>query len=331
MKVMITGAAGFLGKRLTHALIKRGELVGPSGRLTRITKLVLADRVAVPSPVAPGLEGQSPEIQSLAGDLSNPNDLSALCEHEFDSLFHLASQLTLHAENDPDHAWQVNVAPLRALIASAGHTNDSRCPRVIFASSIAVFGGALPAEVNEDIPPLPQTTYGSHKAVNELLLADATRHGRIDGRALRLPIVLIRPGLAQPVVSDQVAAIAREPLEGRDFAAPFAPDTDLPVCSAGAAVAGFIALHDARAADLPPKQTLNLPGLNVTMAEMVAAASRAGATGRVTSAPDPATQAVVAGWPSQFSSRYAAGLGIRTDADFDAIVQDYLTHKEASA
>ncbi|WP_375175362.1 NAD-dependent epimerase/dehydratase family protein [Pseudooceanicola sp.] len=318
MRVLITGAGGFLGRRLTRELMSREGIVGPSGKVEPITHLTLADLGPVPLPEAPGVE-----IEVIQGDLADASTLERLCARPYDSLFHLASQLTFHAEQDPDHAWAVNVDPLRALIAAA-----QGCPRVIFASSIAVFGGDFPAEVADDLAPLPETTYGTHKAVNELILADASRHGRIDGRALRLPIILIRPGVTQPVVSDKVAAIVREPLEGRDFAAPLPPEAVVPVASAGAVVRGFLNLHDLPPDRLPPKRTLNLPALSVTVAHMVAAAARAGATGRVTSAPDPATQAVVAGWPQHFISHHAGPLGIAPDRDFDAIIADYLAHRE---
>lgn len=321
MKVMITGAAGFLGRRLTQALIARGMLTGPDGTDQPITRLILADLTEPPLPEADGIE-----VFRHTGDLSDPAIRDALCAEPYDALFHLASQLTLHAEQDPDGAWDVNVAPLRALIAAA----QGR-PRIVFASSIAVFGGHLPTEVTDGIAPLPETTYGIHKAVNELLLLDASRHGRIDGRALRLPIVLIRPGVTQPVVSDRVAAIAREPLEGRDMEAPLTPEAEVPVISAGAVIDGLIALHDAPARLLPPKRALNLPALTVTVAEMVAAASRAGATGKVSFAPDEQMQRVVNSWPRHFASHYAKGLGIGPDASFDAIIQDYLTHREGSA
>ena len=185
----------------------------------------------------------------------------------------------------------------------------------------------LPAEVADDITPLPETTYGTHKAVIELLLADASRHGRIDSRSLRLPIVLIRPGMAQPVVSDKVAAIVREPLEGRDFASPLPEDANVPVVSAGAVVRALLALHDLPPDKLPPKRALNLPALTVSVADMAAAATRAGATGRLTIEPDTSTQAVVASWPQRFVSRFAADLGIAPDVDFDAVIADYIEHK----
>ncbi|MGI3170714.1 NAD-dependent epimerase/dehydratase family protein [Pseudooceanicola sp. C21-150M6] len=320
MRVMITGAAGFLGRRLTHELIARGHLAGADGTPRAISRLVLTDLGEVP-PLPGGATAL--DVRRIQGDLADPGILQELCAEPYDALFHLASQLTFHAEADPDLAWKINVAPFQALIGGAVSG-----ARVIFASSIAVFGGALPDVVDDSLAPLPQTTYGMHKAVNELILADASRHGRIDGRALRLPIVLIRPGMTQPVVSDQVAAIVREPLEGRAFAAPLPGDLGVPVASAGAVVRGLIALHDVPRAALPPKGALNLPALTVTVSEMQAAAQRAGATGAMSCAPVPATVEVVRGWPGRFVSRYAEGLGIGPDADFDAVIADYLAHRE---
>ncbi|EAQ04184.1 hypothetical protein OB2597_08579 [Pseudooceanicola batsensis HTCC2597] len=319
MRVIITGAAGFLGRRLTAALIARGRLIGPGGAEEAISELLLCDIGKLSVPEAPA--GLS--IRTFQGDLSDPERLAALTAEPFDSLFHLASQLTFHAEQDPDQAWQVNVAPLRAIIAAARD-----CPRIVFASSIAVFGGSLPPEVDDALAPLPETTYGTHKAVNELILADASRHGRVDARSLRLPIVLIRPGVTQPVVSDRVAAILREPLEGRDTDAPLSAETEVPVVSAGRVVAGLIALHDVPADRLPPKRALNLPALTVSVGEMISAASRAGGTGRVRVVPDDAMQAVVEGWPTRFVSRHAAGLGIAADESADAIIADYLDHRD---
>lgn len=319
MRVMITGASGFLGRRLTKSLINIGKLVGPSGMLEEVTEIILSDIGKISIPSAP----DRVRFRTIEGDLADPDTLSELTDQPFDSLFHLASQLTFHAERDPDQAWRVNVDPLRALIAQA-----SGCPRVVFASSIAVFGGALPEDVNETLPPLPETTYGTHKALNELILADASRHGRVDGRSLRLPIVLIRPGVTQPVVSDQVAAIAREPLEGRNIAAPLSASTMVPVVSAGRVISGLIALHNASLASLPPNRALNLPGLTISVADMAKAAMRAGATGQVSIKPDGKMQAVVDGWPTYFSSKFAADLGIAPDDNFGAIIDDYLAHRD---
>jgi nucleoside-diphosphate-sugar epimerase len=299
LRILVTGAGGFLGRRLTRALGARPE-----------SALTLVDRVAIDHPGA------------MAGDLTDPAFVDHLAAQRFDSIFHLAASLTLEAEQDPAAAYATNVEPLRRLI------ERSPGSRIVFTSSIAVFGGALPDRVDDTIRAAPATTYGAHKAINELLLADASRRGRIDGRVLRLPILLTRPGAPTRAVSDRVAAILREPLAGRDTTCPLAPETRLPVASAGAVAAALVALHDLPAAALPPSRAMNLPSLTVRVADMIAAVERRGAsgrvTGRVTLAPEPALQAIVDGWPKQFTSEIATRLGLHADADLDTLIEDHL-------
>ncbi|MFV0473015.1 MAG: NAD-dependent epimerase/dehydratase family protein [Pikeienuella sp.] len=316
-RVLITGGGGFIGRRLLRALARSGALTDGAGRRRDISEIVVTD--LAPPPVAddPGLA-----VSFRRGDLADGAFVDALAAEGFDSIFHLASLLTLHAEQDPARAFAVNVEGLRRLIDGAGGR-----AKLVFTSSIAIFGGALPAEVGDDLNPTPTTTYGAHKAINELLIADASRHGRIDGRSLRLPIVLIRPGAPQPAISDRVAAIARGPMEGEDAICPFGPETPLPVASAGNVVAALIRLHDAPAEDLPPKRAFNLPGLTVTPREMVASAGRMGGTGRVSFAPEPEIERITAGWPTRFASAAAGRLGIRADRDFEAVIADYLEHR----
>lgn len=311
--VLITGAAGFLGRRLLKAMIEAGHLGGKP-----ISRIVLAD-VRLPAyPDAGGID-----ISVRQGDLSDSSFVESLANEGFDTLFHLASLLTLQAETDPSLAYKVNVEALRTLIDQAQNR-----PRVIFTSSIAIHGGVLPDVVEDDCNPVPATTYGTHKAINELLIADYSRLGRIDGRCLRLPIVLTRPGAPTPVVSDQVAAIIREPLKGIDVDVLLAEGTLVPIVSAGAVVAALLRLHDVSADRLPPKRALNLPALTVTVADMANAAKRHGGRGHVTYKPDPGVQDIVNGWPRHFASRHATGLGIGPDADLDALILDYLQNKD---
>lgn len=295
MRILVTGAGGFLGQRLTRLLATRSGI-----------ELVLADRVALPHPGA------------VTGDLTDQGFLDRVTAQPFDSIFHLAASLTLEAEQDPAQAFATNVEPLRHLI------QRNQGARIIFTSSIAVFGGDLPDRVDDAIRSTPTTTYGAHKAINELLLADASRQGRIDGRALRLPIVLTRPGAPTPAVSDRVAAILREPLAGRDTICPLTPETRIPVASAGAVAAALLALHDLPAEVLPAARAMNLPSLTIRIADMIAAVERRGAKGHVTLAPEPALQAIVDGWPKQFVSETATRLGLHADADLDALIEDHL-------
>ncbi len=156
------------------------------------------------------------------------------------------------------------------------------------------------------------------------------RLGRIDGRCLRLPIVVTRPGAPISAVSDRVAGILREPLRGKDLAAPLAPQTPVPIVSAGAAIAAFLRLHDLPADALPPGRAFNLPALTVTVEEMAAATARKGATGKVTYAPDAQVQRIVDGWPRRFTSATAARLGIGPDASIEAVIDDFLADEESA-
>jgi nucleoside-diphosphate-sugar epimerase len=312
--VLITGAGGFLGQRLVSALLAKGQLGGRN--LTRIT---LADRLPPPIPGSDAFD-----IVTRVGDLLDAGYVSSLAAEGFDTMFHFASLLTIDAEKNPPLAWRVGVDALRILIEAV----ENR-PIVIFASSIAVFGGNLPEEVGDDVAPSPQTTYGTQKAIVELLIADYTRLGRIDGRSLRLPIVVTRPGKPAGAISDKVAGILREPLTGHNLAVPLAPDTPVPIISAGAAIAAFLKLHDLPAEALPPKRAFNLPALTITVKEMVAATTRKGAKGKVTYTPDPQVQEIVDGWPQRFTSVTAAVLDIVADADIEAVIDDFLNQKDS--
>lgn len=323
MRVLITGAGGFLGRRLTQALIERGELKSAEKR-RRISELCLVDRVSSPQPRASEIKVRSVEL-----DLADPACIDRLAAEGFDSVFHLGASLTLDAERDPGVSYGVNVEPLRRFMNSAAGT-----PKVVYPSSIAVFGGELPDIVGDHIAPGPTTAYGMHKAICELLIADYSRIGRIDGRALRLPIVLVRPGAPSPAISDLVAAIVREPLSGRDVDVPFDRSTRVPIASAGAVVRSLIALHDLDASALPPRRAMNMPALTVSVADMIDTLTQHRADralGDIRFVPDPAVQTIVDGWPRHFVSETAGSLGIGADAEFSAVITDYLDHLEVSA
>jgi len=322
-RVLVTGAAGFLGRRLIDRLIARGTLVDSQGESRPITEIIMVDRVAVAPPPAPLKPGEI-TITTRVGDLADADFVAGLAEEGFDSLFHLASLLTLDAERDPTRAFAVNVEALRRLLDAAREV-----PKVVFTSSIAAFGGVLPETVDDSVVPTPATTYGAHKLINEILIADYSRSGRVDGRSLRLPIVVTRPGSPQASISDRVAGLIREPLAGIDVACPFTAETPLPIISAGAVVSALIRLHDCPAADLPPHRAFNLPALTAQVAEVAAAVARHGATGSTAFQPDAALQAIVDGWLRRFTSAHAGRLGLGPDADLDALIRDHLEHRGA--
>lgn len=315
MHVLITGAGGFLGRRLTSHLLANPELADRDGTQQSISRLTLCDIAAIDAPQHDGIE-----IDVVSGDLADGTFISELLDLSADSIFHFASQLTLLAEQDPGQAFLTNVEALRLLL-----DGDGNHPKVIFTSSIAVFGGDLPRAVGDDIPHAPATSYGMHKSICELLLADYSRHGRVDGRALRLPIVVTRPGTPQPVVSDRIAALIREPLMGKQVDVPLTAETQMPIASVGAIVAALVKLHDLPTKSLPARRAMNLPSLTVSVEEIISAVERhGGSRDNYHFVDDPQMQQIVDSWPTEFVSGLASSLGLGVDDHIDNVIEDFL-------
>lgn len=323
MRVLITGAAGFIGTMLGRHLLAQGTLINTEGNAVAITELLLLDVCAQTPPEAP----DGIVIRTLHGDICDSEVRTTLFAEPVDVIFHLAATLTAEAQADPSKGTRINVRGLLDLLEQC--RSQAIAPRFVFASSIATFGGDLPDVVDDNVVQQPQTSYGSHKVIAEQLLNDYSRHGIIDGRALRLPIVVVRPPSAMPSVSDQVAAIVREPLAGRDVTCPFRADTPLPVVSVQRAAQALIEIAQLPVAVFGATRAINLPALTVTPAEMtlvVAAVADPGQVpGTVHYKPDAAAQAVVDGWPRQFVSALAQRVGLVPDASFEAIVESYLS------
>jgi len=326
MRVVVTGAAGFIGRRLVRELVSRGRLRDAMGHERAITDLLLLDRATIDLPdwnLPP--EAARIGIRTAAGDLADADFRARAFAQPFDSLFHLAATLTTDAERDIEAGLRVNVGGLLELLQLC--RQQAAPPKFIFASSIATFGGALPETVEDDCVQRPQTSYGTHKLITELLLDDHSRHGVLDGRALRLPIVLIRPGAAVDSVSDRVAAVLREPLRGEPVACPLPPESWLTVASVGAVARGLIGVHELPREAFGIGRAINLPALSVTIAMMIESLRRVAGDrrlGPIGWAPDEKLIRIVAGWPKRFDSARARRLGILPDADMDAIIQDYL-------
>ena len=318
MKAVITGGAGFLGRKLAEKILARGALVGASGREEAIEELLLFDR----APPAPPLAKDN-RLRFVAGDIADPGVLREVV-HRASSVFHFAAVVSAEAEADTDKGMSVNLDGTRALL-DACRAQGTR-PRLIFASSLAVYGGEMPDLVGDDMPLRPATSYGAQKAIGELLVNDYSRKGFIDGRPLRFPTIIIRPGRPNRAASTFASSIFREPLAGRDAVCPVAPETKMAVLSPRRLVAALEALHD-----MPAERfgagSLQLPAISVSVAEMIAALARAEAraAARIRFAPDPAIEKIVAGWPRALEATRARALGIAADRDIDEIVSSFIT------
>ena len=320
MRVLITGAGGFIGRTLTAALLQQFQLGNRAGEPENIDELLLLDIHLPPA--------TDPRLTLLQGSMSSPEAMRQIALWQPDSVFHLAAVLTSAAEQDPARALAVNVLALADLIDAIG--NREAPPRLIFPSSIAVFGGLLPDQVDDDHLQQPQTSYGTHKAIAELMLLDATRHGLIDARALRLPIVLVHPGPPTASVSDRLAAMVRDSAAGRPSVCPLRPDTKVPVVSVQTVARNLITLHNADPVKLRGKRALNQPALTVAMTDIAEALERVLNGGiDISFAPDPELKKIVDGWPKGFISTRAPSLGIVGDSKFDNIVTQYLDQRAA--
>ncbi len=220
MNVLVTGGAGFLGQRLLRALCARRALVDASKSSRSIARIVALDAGRAPDGAV-----DDPLVHYVQGDLADPAILAAAFRDGIDSVFHLAAVVSGAAEADFDLGMRVNVDGTRGLLDAC--RQSGRCPVVVFASSVAVFGGTLPAVVQDSTTPAPQSSYGVQKLIGELLVGDYSRRGYIDGRAVRLPTIVVRPGKPNAAASSFASGIIREPLAGIESVCPVARETAL--------------------------------------------------------------------------------------------------------
>jgi len=325
MKVVVTGGTGFLGLGVARALLKRGVLAGPGGAAEPIDEMVLFD-AARPATTPAGLDGRTTII---AGDIADRDRVAKLIDRDDVAVFHLASVVSAGAERDFDGALRVNVRGTRNVLEALRARAGARRPRLVFASSVAVYGGVSPDAVSDATRETPATTYGMTKAIGELLVNDYARKGFVDGRAARLPTVIVRPGPANAAASGFASGVFREPLAGVDYALPVAPSTRIMVIGARNAVAGLIGLIEADGAALGGDRAVALPNRAYSVAEMIAAMEKVAAErgirpGAVRPAPDAAVEAIVGSWPLRMDDRRARALGLAADESLEGIVRDYI-------
>jgi nucleoside-diphosphate-sugar epimerase len=320
--VVVTGGAGFLGARLARELLRSGTL-GVAGDAPRpVRSLTLIDRAGVPADLAADDRVTAARVD-LAGQL-----MPGMIEGA-DVVFHLAAAVSAECEANFDLGIHANLRGTEALLAACRALGSS--PVVVYASSVAVFGGSparpLPDVIDDHTPPNPQTSYGTQKAMGELLLADYARKGFLRGRALRLMTVAVRPGRPNRAASGFVSGIIREPLAGQRAACPVPPGTEVALASPAKAVTALLRAATCAEQAWGDRTAVTMPALTVSVGEMAAALERAagpGVSALIEWTPDPVITAMMAGWPARVQADRAAGLGLTPDPDFDSIIRLHL-------
>lgn len=326
VNVVVTGGAGFLGARLARDLLAAdslrvaGEDAGPVDRLTLVDQ----------APPPPGLAGDG-RVTAVQRDVAE----AAGALEAADVIFHLAAAVSGECEADFDLGMRANLAATQALLAASRASGT--CPVVVFASSVAVFGGSpehpLPPVINDDTLPVPQTSYGTQKLICEQLLADYTRKGFVRGRAIRLMTVCVRPGRPNAAASGFFSSIIREPLAGLPARCPVDPGTEVALASPAKAIAALRCAASSAEAAWGGRGAVTMPALTVTVADMAAALERI--AGPEVSAlidwrPDPVIAGLVAGWPARVRADRATRLGLTPDPDVDTLIRMHLAESQTS-
>jgi len=316
MKVLIIGGAGMVGRKLAERLAKDGRLGGKE-----VSALTLYDVVP---PAAP--KGATFPVKIATGDLPAKGETDKLVADKPDVIFHLAAIVSREAEQEFDKGYRINLAGTQNLLESVRHTyeKDAKKPRVVFTSSIAVFGAPFPDKIGDEFHHTPLTSYGTQKAIGELLLADYTRKGMLDGIGIRLPTICVRPGTPNKAASGFFSNIIREPLAGKEAVLPVSEDVMHWHASPRAAV-GF--LQHAATIDgekVGPRRNLSMPGLAATVGQQIEALRKVAGdkvVARIKREPDPFIQKIVAGWPRNFETKRALSLGFKAENSFEEIIR----------
>jgi nucleoside-diphosphate-sugar epimerase len=317
MHILITGAAGMIGRKLVARLVEDDSLNGQS-----IERLTLIDVTAPQKP-----EKFAGKVETAAVDIADASAVPALVKDRPDVIFHLAAIVSGEAELDFEKGTRINLDGSRALLEAIRAAGDDYRPRLVFTSSIAVFGAPFPDAIPDDFNLTPLTSYGSQKAIVELLLADYTRRGFVDAVGIRLPSIVVRPGRPNKAASGFFSGIIREPLNGEEAVLPV-EDSVLHWHASPRAAVGFL-VHAAGldAAALRPRVSLTMPGVCCTVAEQIAALRRIAGdkvAARIRRVPDPLVARIVAGWPSRFDPTRALSLGFKAEASFDEIIRVHI-------
>ena len=310
-QIIITGGAGFLGQRLVQALV--------SSNLS-FEELVLADLVMPMNP------GKDKRVRCLQIDLSEAGAAEAMINQQTGLIFHLAAVVSSQAEMDFDLGWRVNLDITRHLLEACRRRPGIR---FVFTSSLAVFGGKLPAIVDDTTAVTPRSSYGAQKAMGELLVNDYSRKGFVDGVVLRLPTICVRPGRPNQAASSFVSSIIREPLNGESAICPVSPELALWLSSPDTVIHNMILAATIEAAAPGDWRTVNLPGISVTVKQMLDSLRRmtdAETLARVQFKEDPSISRIVSSWPGAIDNTRALSLGFRVDIGFDQFIRQYMAN-----
>jgi D-erythronate 2-dehydrogenase len=317
MHILITGAAGMIGRKLTTRLIKDGALNGKPVDSLTLTDIVTPERPA-------GFKGA---VELVAADLAAPGIAEKLIATKPEMIFHLAGVVSGEAETDFDKGYHVNLDGTRALLEAIRHTAGYK-PKMVFTSSIAVYGAPFPpAGIPDDFHLTPLTSYGTQKAISELLLADYSRRGILDGVGIRLPTICVRPGKPNKAASGFFSGIIREPLAGHDAMLPVADTVRHTHASPRAAVGFLIHAAGLTHEQLGPRVSLAMPGVCCTVAEQIESLARIAGpkvAARIKRAPDELIVRIVAGWSERINAERARALGFKAEATFDDIVRAHI-------
>lgn len=315
MKILVTGAAGMIGRKLTARLVVDGTLNGE-----QIVSIHLQDIAPLDPP-----EAAFP-VSAEATDLAQPGVAEALAARRADVVFHLAGVVSGEAEADFAKGYRANLDGTRALF-DAVRLGEGWCPRIVYTSSIAVFGAPFPPVIGDDFQQVPLTSYGTQKLIGELLLTEYTRRGFFDGIGLRLPTICVRPGKPNRAASGFFSSIIREPLAGREAVLPVSRDVVHTHASPRSAVQFLVHAAGLPSAALGPRRNLSLPGVAVSVEQQIEALRRIagdGAVSLIREQPDPAVSAIVEFWPQRFDAARARDLGFTAEASFDEIIRIHI-------
>jgi nucleoside-diphosphate-sugar epimerase len=318
LHILVLGAAGMVGRKLTERLLRDGRLGD-----REISRMTLHDVVAPTKPANAAIP-----ISVVTSDFADPDTAASLVGHRPDVIFHLAAIVSGEAELDFDKGYRINLDGTRMLLDAIRLAGGGYKPRAVFTSSIAVFGAPFPEAIGDEFFQTPLLSYGTQKAICELLLADYSRRGFMDGIGIRLPTICIRPGLPNKAASGFFSNILREPLAGKEAVLPVSEDVRHWHASPRSAVGFLIHAATMDSATAGARRNLTMPGLSATVGEEIAALKRVAGdkvAARIKREPDPFIMSIVDGWPRNFDARRARQLGFTTaEQTFDDIIRIHI-------